>query len=123
VFERDSASQSSGGAGRAVIALAHGPDWYARPESHAKAIEPSPELARYAGAYYSADPWAGWARVVQRQGRLWIGGTDLLSPIGDRLFRVGRPTSPEVAEFVELVDGRPRRLRFGGGEFERIAAA
>jgi CubicO group peptidase (beta-lactamase class C family) len=131
VFERDNASQSSAGASqssagasRPVVALAHGADWYARPENHARPIGPSPELARYVGAYYSADPWAGWVRVVQRQGRLWIGGTDPLSSIGDRLFRVGeKPTSPEVAEFVEFVDGRPRRLRFDGGDFQRIEAA
>jgi D-alanyl-D-alanine carboxypeptidase len=123
VFERDSAGQASAGASHPVVALAHGSDWYARPESHARPIEASPELARYEGAYYSADPWVGWARVVQRQGRLWIGGTDPLTPIGDRLFRVGRPTSPEVAEFLEFVDGSPRRLRFDGGELERIEAA
>jgi D-alanyl-D-alanine carboxypeptidase len=124
VFERDSAAPSSPDASRPVVALAHGSDWYARPESHARPIEASPELARYVGVYYSADPWVGWARVVQRQGRLWIGGTDPLTPIGDRLFRVGdKPASPEVAEFVEFVDGRPRRLRFGGGELERIEAA
>ena len=123
VFERDSAGQSNGGTSRPVIALAHGADWYARPEGQARVIEPSAELARYAGVYYCADPWAGWVRVVQRQGRLWIGGTDPLSPIGDRLFRVGQPTSPEVAEFVDFVDGSPRRLRFGAGEFERIEAA
>jgi CubicO group peptidase (beta-lactamase class C family) len=124
VFERDNAGESTAGASRPVVALAHGSDWYARPESHAQPIEPSPELARYVGAYYSADPWAGWVRVVQRQGRLWIGGTDALNPIGDRLFRVGaKPTSPEVAEFVEFVNGSPRRLRVDGGEFERIEAA
>jgi hypothetical protein len=106
-----------------VIALAHGSDWYARPGSPARPVDASPELARYVGAYYSADPWVGWVRVVQRQGRLWIGGTDLLTPIGDRLFRVGRPTSPEVAEFLDFVDGSPRRLRFDGGELERIEAA
>jgi D-alanyl-D-alanine carboxypeptidase len=123
VFERDDAGQSNAGTSRPVMALAYGPDWYARPDGHARPIEASPELARYVGAYYSEDPWVGWARVVQRQGRLWIGGTDPLSSIGNRLFRVGRPTSPEVAEFLEFVDGRPRRLRFGGGELERIEAA
>jgi CubicO group peptidase (beta-lactamase class C family) len=123
VFERADASQSSAGASRSVIALAHGSDWYARPEGHARPIAASPELARYVGAYYSADPWAGWVRVVQRQGRLWIGGTDALTAIGDGLFRVGRPTSPEVAEFVEFVNGSPRRLRYDGGEFERTEAA
>jgi D-alanyl-D-alanine carboxypeptidase len=124
VFERENSSAPNAGASRPVVALAHGPDWYARPESQARPIEASPELAPYVGAYYSADPWVGWARVVQRQGRLWIGGTDLLTPIGDRLFRVGeKPSSPEVAEFGEFVDGRPRRLRFDGGELERIEAA
>jgi len=124
VFERDDAGPSNAGASRSVVALAHGSDWYARPDGHARPIEPSPELARYTGAYYSEDPWVGWARVVQRQGRLWIGGTDVLTPIGDRLFRVGeKPTSPEVAEFLQFVDGRPHRLRFGGGELGRIEAA
>jgi D-alanyl-D-alanine carboxypeptidase len=123
VFERSDADPSNAGASRPVVALAHGSDWYARPEGPARPIESSSELARYAGAYYSEDPWAGWARVVQRQGRLWIGGTDPLTPIGDRLFRVGGPKSPEVAEFLDFVDGRPRRLRFGGGELERIEAA
>jgi len=134
VFERDTASESSAGAGagadagagagRPVVALAHGSDWYARPESHARAIESSAELARYTGAYYSPDPWVGWVRVVQRQGRLWIGGTDPLTSIGDHLFRVGeKQTSPEVAEFLDFVDGTPRRLRFDGGELERIEAA
>ena len=123
VFERSDAEPSNTGATRPVLALAHGSDWYVRPEGHARPIEPSPELARYVGAYYSEDPWVGWVRVVQRQGRLWIGGTDPLTPIGDRLFRVGGPDSPEVAEFVDFVDQRPRRLRFGGGELERIEAA
>jgi CubicO group peptidase (beta-lactamase class C family) len=121
VFER---ADAGAGASRPIVALAHGGDWYARPESHARPIEASPELARYTGAYYSADPWVGWVRVVQRQGRLWIGGTDLLTPIGDRLFRVGeKASSPEVAEFLEFVEGRPRRLRFDGGELERIEGA
>jgi D-alanyl-D-alanine carboxypeptidase len=124
VFERDSANPSSSAPNRPVVALAHGPDWYARAESPARPVEPSPELARYVGAYYSADPWVGWARVVQRQGRLWIGGTDPLTAIGNGLFRVGeKATSPEVAEFLDFVDGRPRLLRFGAGELERIEAA
>ncbi len=123
VFERSDADPSDAGAARPVVALAYGSDWYARPEGHARPIEASPELAPYTGAYYSEDPWVGWARVVQRQGRLWIGGTDPLTAIGDRLFRVGGSSSPELAEFVDFVDGKPRRLRFGGGELERIEAA
>jgi D-alanyl-D-alanine carboxypeptidase len=133
LFERDAAGEAgagagagagAAGAGRPVLALAYGPDWYARAGSRAQPIEPSPELARYAGAYYSPDPWVGWSRVVQRQGRLWIGGTDPLTSVGDRLFRVGeKATSPEVAEFSDFIDGSPRRLRFDGGDLERIEAA
>jgi hypothetical protein len=37
-------------AGRPVVALAHGADWYARPEAHAQPIAPSPELTPYEGA-------------------------------------------------------------------------
>jgi hypothetical protein len=118
VFER--AADSA----RPVVALAHGPDWYARAGTQARPIEPSPELARYVGAYYSADPWHGWVRVVQRQGRLWIGGTDVLTAIGDRLFRVGdRQTSPETAEFSDAVEGTAQLLWFDGGEFRRIEVA
>jgi CubicO group peptidase (beta-lactamase class C family) len=127
VFERErdpGGAESSGGAARPVVALAYGPDWYARAGTNVRAIDPSPDLARYVGAYYSADPWHGWVRVVQRQGQLWIGGTDPLTAIGDRLFRVGeKPTSPETAEFSALVEGTAQLLRFDGGLFQRIEVA
>jgi D-alanyl-D-alanine carboxypeptidase len=60
MFERDTdtasssdtgASNSDAAASRPIVALAHGPDWYARPEAHARPIAPSPELAPYEGAY------------------------------------------------------------------------
>ncbi|HTV97248.1 MAG TPA: serine hydrolase domain-containing protein [Steroidobacteraceae bacterium] len=124
VFERDANSPAQAGPSPPVSALAHGPDWYARAGGNARPIEPSPELDRYAGAYYSENPWDGWVRVVQRQGRLWIGGIAPLTPIGDRLFRVGaEASSPETAEFSNVIAGRARTLRFDGGEFERIEVA
>jgi D-alanyl-D-alanine carboxypeptidase len=127
IFERGAgaAGDSKPDSNRPVIALACGADWYVHsgaPNAHA--LDPSPELARYEGTYYSDSPWYGQLRVVQRQRQLWIGGTDPLVPIGDHLFRVGaRPSSPEVAEFSDLKDGTPEFLWFDGGEFRRIGAA
>jgi D-alanyl-D-alanine carboxypeptidase len=125
VFERESAGTPSGRADdakRPIVALAHGADWYMHSRARdVHALEPSPELARYVGEYYSENPWFGTVRVVQRQRQLWIGGTDPLTPIGDHLFRVGaQPSSPEIAEFSELVDGIPHVLWTDGGEHKRI---
>jgi CubicO group peptidase (beta-lactamase class C family) len=121
LFERAAGEGSNADAKRPVIALAYGPDWYAHANHPAPTLEPSPDLARYAGAYYSDNPWNGWVRVVQRQRRIWLNGTDAMTPIGDHLFRVGeKPTSPETAEFSDWVGGFPRTLRFDGGEFGRI---
>jgi len=133
VFERasqglehaSSAADAKSGATAPVVALACGPDWYLHSGAqHLRALEPSPELARYTGQYYSENPWNGQVRVVQRQRQLWLGGTDPLVPIGDHLFRVGaRPSSPETAEFADFVDGAPEVLWFDGGAFRRIRAA
>ena len=120
-----SAAGSTGAASEgAVIALAHGPDWYVRSGAqNVRRLEPSPDLARYEGRYYSDNPWNGQLRVVQRQRQLWLGGTDPLVPIGDHLFRVGASRrSPETAEFGDLLDGVPEVLWFDGGQFRRISA-
>jgi CubicO group peptidase (beta-lactamase class C family) len=107
-----------------ILALAYGPDWYGSSRTHlGDALSPAPELVPYEGAYYSENPWHGAVVVVQRQRRLWMGGTDPLIQVGDHLFRAGsRPSSPERAEFSAFVDGVPRVLRFDGGEFQRVEA-
>jgi D-alanyl-D-alanine carboxypeptidase len=126
VFEREgNESDAAGGADkRPVMALTHGPDWYAHARNPARALEPSPELERFTGAYYSDSPWNGWLRIVQRQRRLWIAGTDPLVPIGDRLFRLGdKPSGAETLEFTNLIDGVPHTLWFDGAEFARMEVA
>jgi D-alanyl-D-alanine carboxypeptidase len=125
VFERDAAKGSTDGSKDSVVALGYGADWYLHSGAHdRRALDPSPELARYEGKYYSENPWLGTVRVVQRQRQLWIDGTDPLTQIGDHLFRVGeRPSSPEVAEFAELIGGIPHVLWYGGGEYQRMEQA
>jgi CubicO group peptidase (beta-lactamase class C family) len=127
VFEREPESPSAAGeeSKRAVTALAYGPDWYARSGYKAHpAVEPSRELAKYTGKYYSENPWNGVIRIVQRQGQLWMGGSDPLISIGAHLFRVGADSwLPETAEFSEWVDDKANVLWVSGYGFRRIGDA
>jgi hypothetical protein len=67
------------------------------------------------------NPWNGVIRVVQRQHRLWLGGTEPLTAIGNNLFRVGEKlSSPAVVEFSEWVGEVPRFLWFDGVQFRRV---
>jgi len=76
------------------------------------------------GQFYSENPWNGTVRVVQRQRQLWAGGTDLLVPIGNHLFRVGaEANSPGVAEYTEMIDGKFQLLWIDGVEFQRVTEA
>jgi CubicO group peptidase (beta-lactamase class C family) len=121
VFERTAADDPAGKAPPPIVALSHGADWFAR-EGHdsGAALQPSPELAAFTGEYYSENPWMGTVRIVQRQRQLWMGGTEPMTPIGNRLFRIGaQASSPEAAEFSELVDGNYQLLWLTGNEFRR----
>jgi D-alanyl-D-alanine carboxypeptidase len=124
VFERAAASTPADqdNSKRPITALSCGAEWFARDGYRGQApLEPSPDLARYAGKYYSENPWYGVIRVVQRQRQLWVGGTDPLNAIGNHLFRVGeQPSSPSVAEFSEWVGDAPQLLWFDGVQFRRI---
>jgi CubicO group peptidase (beta-lactamase class C family) len=128
VFEREpesSAADSTEKSKRPITALSYGPDWYAHSRYQGgPALEPSTDLDKYTGKYYSENPWYGVVRVVQRQGQLWMGGTDPLIPIGDHLFRIGtNPSLPETAEFSEWVDDKANLLWYSGAELRRIGAA
>ena len=123
VFERaETPAGASADSQASIIALAYGSDWYARAGVQGqKLLEPSPELDKYVGEYYSENPWFGTVRVVQRQRQLWMGGTDPLIPTGNHLFRIGMAqTSPGVAEYSEFVSGKPNLLWIDGVEFRRV---
>ena len=108
-----------------ITALSYGPDWYARAGFQGQtALEPAEGLSKYVGQFYSENPWNGTIRVVQRQHQLWAGGTDPLVPIGNHLFRVGaEASSPGVAEYSEMIDGKFQLLWIDGVEFQRVAEA
>ena len=122
-FERaETSAEAKDKSKAAITALTYGSDWYARSGYEGqKPLEPSAALAPYTGQYYSENPWFGTVRIVQRQRRLWMGGTDPLIPIGDHLFRIGEEaSSPGVAEFSALIGGRPNLLWIEGTEFRRV---
>jgi CubicO group peptidase (beta-lactamase class C family) len=122
-FERAQTSPAAADKSKAPItALSYGADWYARAGYQGEtALEPSAALAKYAGEYYSENPWYGTIRVVQRQRQLWMGGTDPLMPIGNHLFRIGtEATSPGVAEFSEPIAEKPSLLWIDGIQFRRV---
>ncbi len=124
IFERAPTSPAADKSKALISALAYGADWYVRAGFREKALEPSAELAKYAGEYYSENPWFGTVRVVQRQRQLWMGGTDPLVPIGNHLFRIGaEASSPGVAEFSALIGARPNLLWVEGNQFQRIGEA
>jgi CubicO group peptidase (beta-lactamase class C family) len=108
-----------------IIALAYGPDWYARTGVQGQtALEPLESLAKYAGQFYSENPWYGTVRIVQRQQQLYMGGTDQLFPIGNHLFRAGaEPSNPGVIEYSEFIDARPQLLWLDGVMFQRVTEA
>jgi D-alanyl-D-alanine carboxypeptidase len=108
-----------------ITALSHGESWYARAGFQGQAaLEPSAALSQYVGQFYSENPWNGTIRVVQRQQQLWAGGTDPLVAIGNHLFRVGaQPSSPGVAEYSEMIEGKFHLLWIDGVEFQRVAEA
>ncbi|HEX3950409.1 MAG TPA: serine hydrolase domain-containing protein [Steroidobacteraceae bacterium] len=123
VFERAVASpEAKEKSKQPITALAYGPDWYARAGYKAQEpLAPSTDLAPYVGEYYSENPWFGTVRVVQRQRRLWAGGTDPLVPIGDHLFRIGdQAASLQVAEFSAFIGGKPHLVWVEGTEFRRV---
>lgn len=81
---------------------------------------PAPaDLAALAGRYDNDDRWAGPIYVYARDGALWIGNAEKLTPLGKGEWRLGDETSPERIRFDGSVNGRPQRLMFSGTPYVR----
>ena len=108
----------------AVVDLGYGPDWYGhtRDSDNRNAVA-APELAPYPGVYYSENPWVGTVRIVLRRGKLWMDGVTPLERLGGDLFRLAEePSSPETAEFRQVIDSKAQILSLGGNLLHRISA-
>ncbi len=58
--------------------------------------------------------------MVARDGKLWLGNTEALTPLGDGSWRYGGDEwSPERIRFDGVIDGRPTQMLFSGLTFVR----
>ncbi len=80
----------------------------------------TPRLLAREGRYQSDDPWVGGTTIVARGGRLYADGVQLLTEIGDDVWRAAdEEWSPERLRFGGYVDGRPMWASFSGRVMER----
>jgi len=115
VFSRNSAKK--------VAEISHGPDWYVNENyTGPKEFTTPPQYEAFAGHYRSDSPWHRATRIVIRKGKLWAGGASPLEPLGGHgLFRLGGDSfSPDVAEFLELVNGKTNLLKINGSDQWRV---
>lgn len=78
-----------------------------------------PALQALAGRYDNDDRWAGPLYVYARDGAIWIGNAEKLTPLGEGEWRLGDETSPERIRFGGVLNGRPHILYFSGTPYVR----
>jgi CubicO group peptidase (beta-lactamase class C family) len=108
--------------GKKVVELSHGPDWYVN-QSYAgpKTFPTLSQYEAFVGHYCSDSPWLRSTRIVLRKGKLWADGTSALEPIGQSLFRIGSDSfSPDVAEFLQVANGKALLLKINGSDRWRV---
>lgn len=75
----------------------------------------------FLGHYRSESPWVGSTRVVARQGQLWLDGVSALRPVDASTFRLAAPEHcPEWVQFLDVVNGKSRRISISGEPLFRV---
>jgi hypothetical protein len=107
-----------------VVAAVHGGDWYSRDGNPSREYEYPPAWDAYPGHYRAHNPWQSNFRVVLRRGSLWLvlpdGDEEVLTPLGEGLFRPGGEDSPERLRFDQVVDGLALRATLSGCPYYRF---
>jgi D-alanyl-D-alanine carboxypeptidase len=105
-----------------VVELSHGADWYVNGAyTGPKEFPANPQYEAFVGHYRSDSPWFRSTRIVQRKGKLWADGTSPLEPLGEGLFRMGGDSfSPDVAEFLQVANGKAVLLKVNGSDRWRV---
>jgi CubicO group peptidase (beta-lactamase class C family) len=81
---------------------------------------PAPDALRLlTGRYDNDDRWAGPLYIYARDGGLWVGNAEPLTPIGADEWRIGDETSPERVKFGGFINGRPNILLVSGTPYVR----
>jgi len=108
-----------------VVEACHGSKWYAHQRyAGPTSFEFPAEWAAYTGHYRSHNPWHSNFRVLVRKGELYLvelwGDEEVLVPLGDGVFRVGREEeAPERIRFDAVVQGRALRANLSGSDHYR----
>ena len=104
-----------------VVEVSYGSEWYLNAAyTGPRAFTAPPEWEQFTGSYYCSDPWTGLLRIYTLKGKLCADGLEL-APLGAALFRAGEESwSPETLEFLQVVAGKARIVRFGGADYTRI---
>jgi len=108
-----------------VVELMHGSGWYTNPHySGPRSFAAPPEYAALTGTYLGAGGFEGsFVRIVVLKGELWWEGESSLERIGEYEFRPAENApSPERAEFLFIVNGKARLLKFTGADLFRFAS-
>lgn len=101
--------------------VAHGTRLWSAAPRDAEAHPPA--WNAFTGHYRSESPWIGSTRVVSRQGALWLDGVTALRPVDANTFRFVEPEHcPEWVQFLDVVNGKSRRIRVSGEDLWRVDA-
>jgi len=105
-----------------VVEVSHGSDWYVNDKyTGPKEFVTPVSYEAFVGHYRSDSPWMRSSRIVTRKGRLWADGSTPLEPLGQGLFHMGRdPSGPDVAEFLQIADGKAMLLKVNGSDRWRV---
>jgi CubicO group peptidase (beta-lactamase class C family) len=104
-----------------VVEVAYGADWYTAPSYDGpRSFTVPAHYAAFTGRYQSESPWAGDSMVYVLKDQLVIEG-EPLTPLGDRLFRMGEESwLPETVEFQHIFEGKARVMRIAGLDLWRV---
>jgi len=104
-----------------VVEVAYGPDWHAGSGYEGPRSFAVPEqYAAFTGRYQAESQWGGESRVYVLKGKLVLDG-EPLTPLGDRLFRMGdEDWLPETVEFQHVFEGKARMMRIAGLDLWRV---
>jgi D-alanyl-D-alanine carboxypeptidase len=112
----------SAGVSGAVNDITYGTRWYSGSSySGHHEFTRVENAVRYVGMYSIDSPWTPPMRVLERNGKLWLDGTDELHPIGADHFSVEGGEGTMELEFAAFVDGRAQVLRLLGDVLHRVS--
>jgi D-alanyl-D-alanine carboxypeptidase len=102
-----------------VVELSHGAAWF-RNDRYTGPTEfhPPEHWKAFTGYYYASGMFPLETEILLRKGELWAEGAFRLIPIGENEFAADGV--PERLEFLFLVNGKARLLKFAGADLWRF---